>query len=42
MAILGAVNWTVKWFRPEGGKTAAQIGREFADLLVGGLTAEGS
>jgi AcrR family transcriptional regulator len=40
MAILGALNWTVKWFRPDGGKTATQIGREFADLLVGGLMAE--
>lgn len=37
LAILGAVNWTVKWFRPEGGKTARQIGRELADLLVRGL-----
>jgi AcrR family transcriptional regulator len=37
LAILGAVNWTVKWFRPEGGKTAREIGRELADLLVRGL-----
>jgi len=39
MAILGAVNWTVKWFRPDGGKTARQIGRECAELLVRGVAA---
>jgi AcrR family transcriptional regulator len=39
MAILGAVNWTVKWFRPDGGKTAREIGRECAELLVRGVAA---
>lgn len=39
LAILGAVNWTVKWFRPDGGKSAREIGRELADLLVRGLLA---
>lgn len=37
LAILGALNWTVKWFRRNGAKSAQQIGTEFADLLVGGL-----
>jgi len=37
LTILGAANWTVKWFRPDGGKSAATIGREQADLLVRGL-----
>lgn len=41
MAILGAMNWTVKWFRPEGPKSARQIGLDFADLLVRGLLAPG-
>jgi AcrR family transcriptional regulator len=41
LAILGAVNWTVKWFRPEGRKSAREIGREQAELLVRGLMAEG-
>ena len=41
MAILGAVNWTVKWFRPQGAKSAAAIGRESAELLVRGLLAPG-
>lgn len=41
LAILGAVNWTVKWFRPDGRKSAREIGREQAELLVRGLMAEG-
>lgn len=40
LAILGAVNWTVKWFRPDGGKSAREIGRQCAELLVRGLLAE--
>jgi AcrR family transcriptional regulator len=39
LAILGAVNWTVKWFRPNGDKSAREIGRECAELLVRGLLA---
>lgn len=39
LAILGAVNWTVKWFRPDGGKSAREIGRDCAELLVRGLLA---
>jgi AcrR family transcriptional regulator len=41
LALLGAANWTVKWFRPGGGKSAGTIGRECAELLVRGLLAEG-
>lgn len=37
LAILGAVNWTVKWFRPDGRKSAREIGHECAELLVRGL-----
>jgi AcrR family transcriptional regulator len=37
MAVLGALNWTVKWFRPEGRQGAEEIGRQFAALLVDGL-----
>jgi AcrR family transcriptional regulator len=37
MAVLGAVNWTVKWFRPEGRRGAGEIGRQFAALMVDGL-----
>ena len=37
LALLGSVNWTVKWFRPEGGKSAREIGRQIADMMVRGL-----
>lgn len=37
LALLGALNWTVKWFEEEGRKSAAEVGREFATLLVDGL-----
>jgi AcrR family transcriptional regulator len=40
-ALLGAVNWTVKWFRPDGPRSAQDIGAEFAELLVRGLLAPG-
>lgn len=39
LALLGAVNWTVKWFDARGAKSARQVGEEFAALLVGGLVA---
>jgi hypothetical protein len=42
LAILGAVNWTVKWFRPGGGKSAREIGCETAAMLVRGLLAPGT
>ncbi|MEM7165532.1 MAG: TetR/AcrR family transcriptional regulator [Planctomycetota bacterium] len=41
LAILGAVNWTVKWFRTDGRKTALAIGEQFAEQLVQGLLAPG-
>lgn len=37
-AILGAVNWIARWYRPGGGLDAAELGEQFADYLVGGLT----
>lgn len=39
-AILGAVNWTVKWFRPEGTMSARKIGALFAEQMVRGLLAD--
>ena len=42
LAILGAVNWTVKWFHVDGAKTAGEIGAEFAELAVRGLLAKGT
>jgi AcrR family transcriptional regulator len=40
LALLGALNWSVKWYRPQGKKSAVHIGEEFADYLVGGLLVE--
>ena len=40
-ALLGAVNWTVKWYRPGGEQTAREIGDQFADVLIGGLLRDG-
>ena len=37
MALLGSVNWTVKWYQPGGRRSAAEIGDDFAQLLVSGL-----
>jgi len=39
LAILGAVSWTVKWFRRDGEMDTLSIGRSFARLLIGGLLA---
>jgi AcrR family transcriptional regulator len=36
-AILGALNWSVRWFSPEGALTAAQIAEEFSYFLIRGL-----
>jgi AcrR family transcriptional regulator len=36
-AMLGALNWVARWFKPEGALDAAAIGAQFADHLVGGL-----
>lgn len=36
-AILGSLNWSVKWFSPEGPLTSAEIAEKFADFLIRGL-----
>lgn len=36
-AILGSLNWSVRWFNPEGALTAAEIADGFADYLIRGL-----
>jgi AcrR family transcriptional regulator len=35
--ILGAANWTNRWFVPGGRLTGAEIGRTFADLFLQGV-----
>lgn len=37
-AILGAINWIARWYRPDGAVQAPELGERFADYLVGGLT----
>ena len=39
-AILGALNWSVRWFHPEGALTAAEIAEGFAGYLIRGLLAK--
>src|SRR6202035_3466764 len=41
LTILGALNWTARWFRPEGGQSARAIGEQCAELLVRGVLAPG-
>jgi AcrR family transcriptional regulator len=36
-AVLGALNWSVRWFNPDGAMTAAEIAEGFADYLIRGL-----
>ncbi len=40
LALLGALNWTVKWFSPAGDKSATEVGEEFASLFLDGLRRE--
>jgi AcrR family transcriptional regulator len=41
-AILGALNWSVRWFSSEGPLTASQIAEEFSYFLIRGLMAKPS
>jgi AcrR family transcriptional regulator len=36
-AVLGALNWSVRWFNPDGALTAAEIAEGFAEYLIRGL-----
>ena len=37
-ALLGILNWTVTWFRPDGSMSAEEIADQLADLFLMGLT----
>lgn len=39
-AMLGALNWSVQWYRPDGPQTAAEIAEQLANYLVRGLLAK--
>jgi AcrR family transcriptional regulator len=36
-AILGIMNWTITWYRPDGDLTIDQIADQYSKLLLGGL-----
>ncbi len=36
-AMLGALNWTTRWFRPDGKRSYTEVAECFADYLVKGL-----
>ena len=36
-AILGAVNWIPRWYKPDGAASSQEIADRFADYLIGGL-----
>lgn len=38
-AILGAVNWTITWFRPDGRRTSEEVAADFSEMFVEGLRA---
>ena len=38
-AMLGAVNWTTRWYRPQGERTPTEVGATYAEYLVRGLEA---
>lgn len=33
--LLGALNWTVQWYRPDGSRTIEQIARQLASFVLG-------
>ena len=36
-ALLGIMNWTITWYRPDGGKSIEQIADNYSKLLLNGL-----
>ena len=42
LALLGALNWSVVWFNPEGRWSPSDLVRGFADVFVDGLRASSS
>lgn len=38
-ALLGAMNWIITWYRPDGKLTAEQIADQYANLFLSGLIA---
>jgi TetR/AcrR family transcriptional regulator, cholesterol catabolism regulator len=40
-AILGALNWTITWFRPDGSLSLETMAQEYVNLFLGGLYSGG-
>jgi hypothetical protein len=40
-ALLGVMNWTITWYRPEGRYSSGQISDNFASLFLDGLRGSG-
>jgi hypothetical protein len=38
-AVLGAVNWTHRWFTPDGRMSGEAVGRAFGDIFLRGFSA---
>jgi TetR/AcrR family transcriptional regulator, cholesterol catabolism regulator len=38
-AVLGAVNWTHRWFSPDGSLSGREIGQAFGDIFLRGFAA---
>ncbi|MEP7137012.1 MAG: TetR/AcrR family transcriptional regulator [Chloroflexota bacterium] len=36
-ALLGLLNWTITWYRPDGGKSIEEIADNYSSLLLNGL-----
>ncbi|HET9952466.1 MAG TPA: TetR/AcrR family transcriptional regulator [Candidatus Eisenbacteria bacterium] len=41
-AMLGAINWIARWYRPEGALQADTLGAQFADQMLDGLGSAGA
>jgi hypothetical protein len=35
--LLGALNWIARWYKPQGTIDSTDLGKQFADQLLGGL-----
>ncbi|MGC8719959.1 MAG: TetR/AcrR family transcriptional regulator C-terminal domain-containing protein, partial [Thermodesulforhabdaceae bacterium] len=39
-ALLGMLNWSIRWFSPTGGKTPEEIARAWIELFLNGILAQ--
>lgn len=39
-AVVGAVNWTHRWFTPDGPLSGSEVGRAFGDIFLRGFAAD--